>query len=148
MTRRIERALQNWFLKEAELKNVLIKPGDQLKIKGKVHVGAKRFQIDLGSSSSDLALHFNPRFDDDDANAPVLVCNSLCDGIWEQEQRDSHCAFKPGANFKVVVKHTEKWFEVQLPDDQTVEFPNRQGLDVINYIRVKGDISLTSFKIY
>ncbi|XP_026856829.1 galectin-1-like isoform X4 [Electrophorus electricus] len=133
---------------EAELKNVLLKTGDQLKVQGKIHVDAKRFQIDLGSSSSELALHFNPRFHDGDINAPLLVCNSLCDGIWDQEQRDSLSAFQPGSKFKVLVKHTGKQFEVKLPDGQMVEFPNRQEVEVISYIRVKGDISLTSFKIY
>lgn len=38
-------------------------------------------------------------------------------------------------------------FEVELPDGQEVQFPNRVGMDVITYIRVAGDFKLTSFKI-
>ncbi|XP_072529857.1 galectin-2-like [Salminus brasiliensis] len=133
---------------EAEMKNVFLRAGDQLKVQGKIYADAKRFQIDLGSSSSELALHFNPRFYEDDSDRPVLVCNSRCDNIWDQEQRDTPNPFQPGSTFKVVLKHTGRLFEVKLPDGQEIEFPNRQGMEVISYIRVKGDINLTSFKMY
>lgn len=49
--------------------------------------------------------------------------------------------------FQVVVKHAGDVFEVMLPDGHMTEFPNRRGLEVITYIRIKGDISLTSFKM-
>lgn len=48
---------------------------------------------------------------------------------------------------QVVVKHAGGLFEVMLPDGQIIEFPNQQGLEVITYICIKGDISLTSFKM-
>ncbi|XP_047016074.2 galectin-2-like, partial [Ictalurus punctatus] len=134
-------------LQEAELKNVLFSVGDRLKVQGRIHSDAKRFQVDLGSSSTELALHFNPRFHDDDEKTPVLVCNSQCDGIWNQEQRETHNPFQPGSTFKVVVKHAGRLFEVMLPDGHMIEFPNQQGLEVITYIRIKGDINLTSFKM-
>ncbi|XP_017554838.1 galectin-2-like [Pygocentrus nattereri] len=130
------------------MKNVLLRAGDQLKVQGKIHADAQRFQIDLGSSSSELALHFNPRFHDDNADTPVLVCNSRSGDLWDQEQRDTPNPFQPGSTFKVVVKHTGKLFEVKLPDGQAIEFPNRQGVEDISYIRIKGDISLTSFKMH
>ncbi|XP_036432226.1 galectin-1-like [Colossoma macropomum] len=131
---------------EVEMKNVLLRAGDQLKVQGKIHADAKRFQIDLGSS--ELALHFNPCFYDDNANTAVLVCNSQSGGIWDQEQRDTPNPFQPGSTFKVVVKHTGKVFEVKLPDEQATELPSRQGVEVISSIHVKGDISLTAFKMY
>lgn len=48
---------------------------------------------------------------------------------------------------QVVVKHAGRLFEVMLPDGHMIEFPNQQGLEVITYIRIKGDINLTSFKM-
>lgn len=48
---------------------------------------------------------------------------------------------------QVVVTLTEKLFEVKLPDGKVIEFPNRKKVDVITYIRIKGDIKLTSFKL-
>ncbi|XP_060742263.1 galectin-2-like, partial [Tachysurus vachellii] len=134
-------------LQEAELKNVLFSAGDRLKVQGRINLDADRFQVDLGSMSSELALHFNPRFHYGDDKTPVLVCNSKCDGVWKQEQRETHNPFQPGSTFKVVVKHAGDLFEVMLPDGNMIEFPNRHGLEVITYIRIKGDISLTSFKM-
>ncbi|KAL6474460.1 hypothetical protein MHYP_G00180210 [Metynnis hypsauchen] len=114
------------------MKNVLLRAGDQLKVQGKIHADAKRFQIDLGASSSELALHFNPRFQDDNADTPLcLVCNSRSGDLWDQEQRDTPNPFQPGSSFKVVVKHTGKLFEVKLPDEQAIEFPNRQGVETV-----------------
>lgn len=45
-----------------------------------------------------------------------------------------------------MLKMNEDEFEVELPDGQEVHFPNRVGMDTISYIRIKGDIKLTSFK--
>lgn len=49
---------------------------------------------------------------------------------------------------KIVLKLTGDMFEVEMPDGQEIQFPNREGLDIITYIRIKGDLKLTSFKIY
>jgi hypothetical protein len=47
-----------------------------------------RFQIDLGCDEDNLALHFNPRFNDD-TDGTVLVCNSKIAGCWGGwEERD------------------------------------------------------------
>lgn len=49
--------------------------------------------------------------------------------------------------FQIVLKLAGDMFEVELPDGQEVQFPNRDGMDVINYIKIAGDFKLTSFKI-
>lgn len=49
--------------------------------------------------------------------------------------------------FKMVLKLTGDMFEVELPDGQEVQFPNRGGMDVISYIKIAGDFKLTSLKI-
>lgn len=54
------------------------------------------FSINLGQSSSDLALHFNPRF-----NESAIVCNSMCSKTWQAEHRDSHLCFSKGSTIKV-----------------------------------------------
>ncbi|XP_069005637.1 galectin-2-like [Embiotoca jacksoni] len=131
---------------QLELKNVDLKPGDKLKIKGVVLHDAERFQIDLGCDADDLALHFNTRFHDD-ADGAVLVCNSKSDGCWGDEKREIHNPLQRGSDVKIVFKMAGDVFEVELPDGQEVQFPNRVGMDVISYIRVTGDFKLTGFKI-
>ncbi|KAL2093607.1 hypothetical protein ACEWY4_010919 [Coilia grayii] len=129
---------------DCELKNIVLRPGDQLKIQGIVFSDAERFEIDFGVDSDNLALHFNPRFKEDET---VIVCNSKHECVWGAEQRHGN-PFQPGTNVKVIIKLTGNCFEVELPDGEEIQFPNREGLDIINYVRVKGDFKLTSFKIY
>uniref|UniRef100_A0A3Q2PYC2 Galectin n=1 Tax=Fundulus heteroclitus TaxID=8078 RepID=A0A3Q2PYC2_FUNHE len=85
---------------ELELKNVNLRPGDKLKVKGEILHDAERFQIDLGWDSDDLALHFNPRFHDD-ADGLVLVCNSKTAGCWGDEKREIHNPLQRGSDVKV-----------------------------------------------
>uniref|UniRef100_A0A667WU80 Galectin n=1 Tax=Myripristis murdjan TaxID=586833 RepID=A0A667WU80_9TELE len=134
------------MLQVLELKNVLLRAGDQLKVKGTILHDAERFQIDLGCDADDLALHFNPRFHDDSDGA-VLVCNSKASGCWGDEQRELHNPLQRGADVKIILKLAGDMFEVELPDGQEVHFPNRDGMDIISYIRVTGDFKLTSLKI-
>ncbi|XP_071259791.1 galectin-2-like isoform X1 [Salvelinus alpinus] len=132
---------------ELELKHVELRAGDQFKVQGRIMDEAERFQIDLGCDEDDLALHFNPRFNDD-TDGTVLVCNSKIAGCWGDEKREIHNPLQRGSTFKIVLKLTGDMFEVEMPDGQEIQFPNREGLDVITYIRIKGDLKLTSFKIY
>ncbi|XP_065820939.1 galectin-2-like [Labrus bergylta] len=129
-----------------ELKDVHLRIGDQLTVKGEVLHDAERFQIDLGRDENDLALHFNPRFHDD-ADGAVLVCNSKCAGSWGDEIRDVHNPLHRGSEVKIVLKMCEDVFEVILPHGHELQFPNRDGVDLISYVRVKGDFKVTSFKI-
>ncbi|XP_037544814.1 galectin-1-like [Nematolebias whitei] len=129
-----------------EMKNVSLRTGDKLKVKGEILHDAEKFQIDLGWDSDDLALHFNPRFHDD-ADGAVLVCNSKVAGCWGDEKREKYNTLQKGSDVKIEVKLSGDVFEVELPDGQEVQFPNRVGMDVITYIRVAGDFKLTSFKI-
>ncbi|XP_042563385.1 galectin-2-like [Clupea harengus] len=129
---------------ECELKNIVLRPGDQLKIQGKVLSDPERFQIDLGADKDNLSLHFNPRFKDDVA----IVCNSKHESVWGDEERHTNNPFQPGTTVTLKVKMTGNLFEVELPNGEEIQFPKREGLDVISYVRVKGDFKLTSFKIY
>lgn len=131
---------------ELELKNMELKVGDTLKIKGIILHDADRFQIDLGCDKEDLALHFNPRFNDD-LDGTVLVFNSKTAGCWGDEKRETDHTLQKGAEVKIVVKFSGDVFEVELPEDKEVQFPNREDMGLINYLRIRGDFKLTSFKI-
>ncbi|XP_034749144.1 galectin-2-like isoform X1 [Etheostoma cragini] len=131
---------------QLEMKNVQLRVGDRLKVKGEIMHDAERFQIDLGCGADDLALHFNPRFQDEEDGA-VLVCNSKTDGCWGDEEREIHNPLQRGTDVKLVLKLAGDMFEVELPNGQEVQFPNRHNMDVISYIKILGDFKLTSFKI-
>ncbi|XP_064011365.1 galectin-2 isoform X2 [Pogoniulus pusillus] len=119
-----------------------MKTGDTLKVKGKISDDEDGFSINLGYSSSDLALHFNPRF-----NESVIVCNSRCSNTWQTEHRDDHLCFSKGSTVKIAIKMEGDKFEVKLPDGHEVEFPNRHSYDKIKYMSIKGGFRVTSFKL-
>ncbi|XP_020838203.1 galectin-2 isoform X2 [Phascolarctos cinereus] len=125
-----------------ELYHMELKKGMMLKLKGKINDDASWFAINLGSGPQDLALHFNPRFEEN-----IIVCNSQNGGSWEKEHRDGHVCFKPGTEIKLTVTFEEDEFQVKLPDGHQVKFPNRRGQGHLPYCCVKGGISLTSFKV-
>ncbi|XP_004700356.2 galectin-2 [Echinops telfairi] len=126
---------------EFEVKNMDVKSGTTLKIKGKIADGTNGFSINLGQEANKLNLHFNPRF-----NESCIVCNSM-DGSWGKEQRESHLCFSPGSEVKFTVTFENEQFQVKLPDDHVVTFPNRLGHSQLSYMSVKGGFKVSSFKI-
>ncbi|XP_009481827.2 galectin-2 [Pelecanus crispus] len=119
-----------------------MKAGDTLKIKGQIANDEDSFSINLGSSSSDLAFHFSPRFDE-----AVIVCNSRCSDAWQEEHRDNHICFSKGSTSKFFIEMLADKFQVRLPDGHLMEFPNRHGYDKIRYMSVHGGFRVTSFKL-
>ncbi|XP_068192501.1 galectin-1-like isoform X2 [Antennarius striatus] len=131
---------------DVQIKNASLRAGDQLKVRGFIPHDAERFQIEMGSDANDLGLHFNPRFHDD-TDGSVVVCNSKADGCWGEEQREMDNPLQRGTDVKIVVKLAGEMFEVELPEGHEIMFPNRDNVDVIDYIKITGDFKLTSFKI-
>ncbi|XP_029811157.1 galectin-2 [Suricata suricatta] len=124
-----------------EIRNMNMKVGSTLKIKGKIASDADGFALNLGQGSSKLDLHFNPRFHEN-----VIVCNSL-DGSWGEEKRDGHLCFSPGSEVKFTVTFENDEFKVKLPDGHQLTFPNRMGHSHLSYLNVHGGLHVTSFKI-
>ncbi|XP_040449927.1 galectin-2 isoform X1 [Falco naumanni] len=125
-----------------EMFNLGMKTGDTVKVKGKISEDADNFSINLGSSFSDLAFHFSPRF-----NESVIVCNSRCDSVWQEEHRDNHFHFSKGSTVKIIIEMLADKFLVKLPDGHEVEFPNRHSADHVSYLSVEGGFRVTSFKL-
>uniref|UniRef100_A0A0E9PWG5 Galectin n=1 Tax=Anguilla anguilla TaxID=7936 RepID=A0A0E9PWG5_ANGAN len=61
-------------MRNLELKNLSIKPGTELRVSGVTHQDVFRFSINVGHSTENIALHFNPRFD---TGSGVIVLNSM-----------------------------------------------------------------------
>nr|XP_012642632.1 galectin-2 isoform X3 [Microcebus murinus] len=91
-----------------EIRNMNMKPGTTLKIKGRIPDDANSFAINLGQGSDELNLHFNPRFTES-----IIVCNTKDGSSWGQEQRDNHQCFTPGSEVKVRSKGKAVWRRCQ-----------------------------------
>ncbi|XP_038639774.1 galectin-1-like [Scyliorhinus canicula] len=128
-----------------EMFDVDMKVGDTVKIKVFVDPEADRFAISLGKDDFDLALHFNPRFDDHQ-DGQVIVFNSKEGGEWCTEQReDSFFMFEKGECFKFSITFLGEKFEIKFPD-YVLEFSNRTSMDTMTFLSVQGDVRVKSLK--
>ncbi|KAJ6652193.1 hypothetical protein lerEdw1_013114 [Lerista edwardsae] len=127
------------------LTNLKIKPGDCIKVKGKVTPEAKSFSLNLGRDASDLILHFNPRFECH-GDTRAIVCNSMAGGEWGEELRESEFPFHRGEETKICLSFTAEEVMVKLHGDQEIRFPNRLGVESAEFFSVDGDFRIKSVK--
>ncbi|XP_041882837.1 16 kDa beta-galactoside-binding lectin-like [Corvus kubaryi] len=121
-----------------------VEPGEYIKVKGKIQSDAKGFAVNVGKNSNTLMLHFNPRFDcHGDVN--TLVCNSKEDGMWGEEDRKADFPFQHGDKIEMCISFDETEATVKLSEAE-FKFPNRLGMDKIEYLAVEGDFKVKAIK--
>uniref|UniRef100_A0A8C3XQD1 Galectin n=1 Tax=Chelydra serpentina TaxID=8475 RepID=A0A8C3XQD1_CHESE len=103
------------------------------------------FALNMGRAGSDLALHFNPRFESH-GDARIIICNSLQAGEWGEEQREPDFPFQLGQDAKICISFDAQELTVALPGEQQLKFPNRLGLEAIEFFSVEGDFRVKSIK--
>uniref|UniRef100_A0A8V0XFP7 Galectin n=1 Tax=Gallus gallus TaxID=9031 RepID=A0A8V0XFP7_CHICK len=121
-----------------------VQPGECVKVKGKILSDAKGFSVNVGKDSSTLMLHFNPRFDcHGDVN--TVVCNSKEDGTWGEEDRKADFPFQQGDKVEICISFDAAEVKVKVPEVE-FEFPNRLGMEKIQYLAVEGDFKVKAIK--
>lgn len=91
------------------------------------------------SDDSEVALHFNPRWDEE----PVFVLNSLDDGAWGEEIREPNF-IAPGTEVQVYILCTEDGYSVMLDGNAAVScFPHRLDANRVTHIAVDGSINVS-----
>ncbi|KAK9398636.1 16 kDa beta-galactoside-binding lectin-like [Crotalus adamanteus] len=120
-----------------------LRPGESLIVKGTILPDCKGFEINLGKDCNNLVLHFNARFDcKGDVNA--LVCNSRRASEWEEEQRPPDFPFHHNCETEITFSLTEHDIRVKMEGSEEIVFPNRMGLNLIDYLEVEGDFRIKS----
>ncbi|XP_077688940.1 galectin-1-like [Eretmochelys imbricata] len=99
-----------------------------------------RFALNVGRAGSDLALHFNPRFESHGDTRIIIICNSLQGGEWGKEQREPDFPFQPGQDAKICISFDAQGLTVALG-------VQRLGLEAIEFFSVKGDFRVKSIKL-
>ncbi|XP_074848129.1 16 kDa beta-galactoside-binding lectin-like [Carettochelys insculpta] len=122
-----------------------VRAGECLKVKGKILPEAKQFAVNVGKDDSNLSLHFNPRFDCY-GEVNVIVCNSMEDGLWGTEERDTDLPFQPGDKTEICISLDTTELRVKLAGDKEITFPNRLGLENIEYLSVVGNFAVKAIK--
>ncbi|XP_019377862.1 PREDICTED: 16 kDa beta-galactoside-binding lectin-like [Gavialis gangeticus] len=127
-----------------EVTHLNIQPGGSIRVKGKILPDAKGFALNVGKDSSNLMLHFNPRFDcHGDVN--TIVCNSREDGAWGAEEREMDFPFQQGDKTEICISFDTAELKVGLADKEIV-FPNRLSLEKIEYMSTEGDFAVKVIK--
>ncbi|XP_036616708.1 galectin-1-like [Trichosurus vulpecula] len=127
--------------KVVSLKDLGLKPGGCVKVKGDILPNARTFRCDLGKDEDNLGLHFNPRFNYLGFHN-VIVCNSRTHGVWGKEQMDPNFPFKPDTSVEISITFEGQQFRVRMQNDQEITFPNRLDLNQIDYVAILADINV------
>ncbi|XP_014679024.1 PREDICTED: galectin-9-like [Priapulus caudatus] len=120
-------------------------PGKTVVIRGKVPDTSPRFALNLqagppGTPQPDIALHFNPRF-----NERTVVRNTLQAGAWGAEERGGVPPnLVPGEAFEIAILVEENCYKVTVNSVTYTEFAHRIPVDSINTVEIGGDVLITA----
>ncbi|XP_042699499.2 galectin-1 isoform X1 [Chrysemys picta bellii] len=126
--------------------NMGLKAGKRIGVKGEISAGAKSFVLNLGKDQANIVLHFNARFDIH-GDVRTIVCNSMDKGEWGAEQRESAFPFQEGTNVEIFITHDPSNLTITLPNNHQFKFPNRLGLQVIDFLNAEGDFIIKSIQL-
>ncbi|KAK7930667.1 hypothetical protein WMY93_007062 [Mugilogobius chulae] len=125
-----------------KVKDMTFKEGQEFKIRVRPKDDACSFAINIGHNEDNIALHFNPRFDEN-----IVVCNSMSGDCWGDEHRDMNFPFCRGEECKFYINFNMEAFYIKLPDGSMIHFPNRLGDLKYKHFDVTGDARIVGIKI-
>ncbi|XP_011606963.1 galectin-4-like [Takifugu rubripes] len=123
-----------------------LKDGMSVNIQGTAHEDMDSFMINLRSAeseSSDIALHFNPRFTGWDK----VVFNSFENDSWGSEEKIRSMPFTKGQPFKIVFMVTTEGYQVKVDGQDFYTFSHRIPLERVCAIHIAGQVSIQSIKV-
>ncbi|XP_047466151.1 galectin-3b [Mugil cephalus] len=115
-------------------------------IVGTIKPNADKITVDL-STSSDLAFHFNPRFNE--SGRKVIVRNSCIGKKWGKEERDlSNFPFVQGQPFELKLLCTNTEFKVAVNNSHLLEYKHRiTNLQSIQRLNIYYDLTLSKVHV-
>uniref|UniRef100_A0A673BT99 Galectin n=1 Tax=Sphaeramia orbicularis TaxID=375764 RepID=A0A673BT99_9TELE len=123
-----------------------LRDGVSIYIQGSVPEDITRFYINLlcgESESSDIALHFNPRFDGWDK----VVFNSCQNGEWGSEDKIRSMPFSKGQAFEMVIMVTSQGYQVRVNGNDFYTFPHRIPMECVRAMQIAGDVSIQTINV-
>jgi len=115
-----------------------IGPGKKLTISGVPEAKkAKRFFVNLKARNGDIALHFNPRFDE-----KVVVRNAEIGKAWQAEEREGKMPFEKDIAFDLVIKNEQYAFQIFINGTHFCSFAHRVDPNTIVGLEIGGDVEL------
>ncbi|VDN50599.1 unnamed protein product [Dracunculus medinensis] len=118
-------------------------PGKSLLIFATPEKKAKRFHINLLKKNGDIALHFNPRFDE-----KTILRNSLINGEWGNEEREGKNILEKGIGFDLEIKNEEYAFQIFINGERFATYAHRLDPHEINGLQIGGDVEVTGIQMH
>ncbi|XP_029427194.1 galectin-4-like [Rhinatrema bivittatum] len=123
-----------------------LRPGMLFYIRGTLAKGYTRFRVDYATGQyegSDIALHFNPRFDGRDR----VIFNTFQNGAWGEEEKKKDTPFSSSRPFELVVQITQANYQITVDGKPYHEYSHHIPMDRVTWLNVKGDIVLQAASI-
>ncbi|KAE9553103.1 hypothetical protein FO519_003692 [Halicephalobus sp. NKZ332] len=117
-------------------------PGKKLLIFGTPEKKGKSFNINLLRRNGDIALHFNPRF-----NEKHVVRNALQAGEWGNEEREGKLLFEKGVGFDLTIINEPYGFQIFIDDERFCTFAHRSDPHDIVGLQIQGEVEVTGIQI-
>ncbi|XP_058489556.1 galectin-4-like isoform X4 [Solea solea] len=123
-----------------------VREGTSIYLQGSVPQDITRFQVNLlcgQSEGSDIALHFNPRFDGWDK----VVFNSCQGGSWGSEDKIRSMPFNKGKSFEMVIMVTSQGYKITVDGKDFHTFEHRLPLYSVRALQITGDVSIQTINV-
>ncbi|CAB1450412.1 unnamed protein product [Pleuronectes platessa] len=123
-----------------------LRDGTSIYLQGSIPEDITRFFINLlcgESESSDVALHFNPRFDGWDK----VVFNTCQNGGWESEEKVRDMPFSKGENFEMVIMITSQGYQFKINGRDFHMFEHRIPLQRVQAMQIGGDVCIQTINV-
>ncbi|XP_035535522.1 galectin-4-like [Morone saxatilis] len=123
-----------------------LREGTSIYLQGFVPQDITRFFVNLlcgESESSDIALHFNPRFDSWDK----VVFNTSENGSWGSEEKIHHMPFSKGLAFEMVIMVTSHGYQIKVNGNDFFTLHHRLPLERVRAMHIAGDVSIQTINV-
>jgi len=117
-------------------------PNKRLLIFGTPEKKAKAFVVNLLRRNGDIALHFNPRF-----NEKHVIRNSLEGGDWGNEEKEGKMPFEKGVGFDLSIHNEPYGFQIFIDNERFCTFAHRSDPHDISGLQIQGEIEVTGIQI-
>lgn len=112
--------------------------GSYLKIFAKTDTNAKRFAINLITTSGDVVFHFNPRLEEG-----LIVRNSRLSNVWCNEEREPLLMpFATDRTFTLIISVEKEVFRLFLNGIHLLDFRHRLSPTNVSSIAIDGDVQV------
>ncbi|XP_025871999.1 galectin-9 isoform X1 [Vulpes vulpes] len=119
-----------------------LQDGLKITISGTIlYCNGTRFAVNFhsGHSDSDIAFHFNPRFEE----GGYVVCNTKQKGSWGSEERKMHMPFQMGNPFELCFMVNSCDFKVMVNGSHFMQYSHRVPFHCVDTLSITGAVQLS-----